>query len=626
VSTISITRSLAGLLAVFAILAIATVPAAPAAGSPPLADFHASPHVLSWQPLRQATEWTLRVAAPGGEVVAFASRGAAPTLTLQELADRLGDLPDGSYTWELSAALDVDPGTGRELRDARAQGLGKPPWVLEESRSLRQSGGFRVVDGRFHYDPDAVEPEVNETSELAAQGFDALRGVGVEPAADHAIFTTSGPFGPNGHGITDSLCVGAGCTTSEDYGTDTIRMRESNLRIAFDDSSTGTFPLRDWEILANDQADGGLERFSIRDVTTDDFPFTIEGASPEDALYIDDQGRVGMGTATPDQRLHVRHGDTPGIVLEQDTTQSFTARTWELAGNDGEFFLRDATAGSLALPLRIAAGAPRDSLVLSSDGKIGVGTDAPTNAIHVTGDDGATAMVIEETHATPDRRILLRLRNNGRAALALTDDDMETTWTLDNQHLGFGVSLSGSGFREFMVTNSGSVEILENAIVGNRVGVGTGTPTHPVHVVGSDGSAQIVVEENSTTVANRTLLELENNGQVTLALRRTDGADSWLVKALNGGFSVSTSGAASNQLQVGSDGAMRITDGSGNGLMALDASGNLILAGSLTQGGSPLRYQVEESEASGEEVDRLRERVATLEATVARLEALLTRR
>jgi hypothetical protein len=607
------------------------------------AGFSAQPGVLHWQPVRQAEEWSLRIAAPTGETVGFTSRGAAPVLTLHDLADRLGEVPDGSYTWELSASLDVDAGTGRALREARDRGIAAPPWVLEAGRELRRSGSFRVIHGSFHYDPDAVDPvtleeesgEAGVSMELA-EGFDALRGTAVPgPLNDRQTFDTTDPNFPgpaNGFGVRNSLCVGAGCQTAEDYGADTIRMRESTLRIAFDDSSTsgGSFPFQDWQILANDQTSGGLNRFSVYDQTADTVPFTVEGDAPGDALYVDDQGRVGVGTAAPDQRLHLRHGSAPGIVFEQDTTQSFAARIWELAGDDEEFFLRDVTNSS-ARPVRIAAGAPEDAMVLTGGGALGLGTGTPDHALHVLKSDGTAAVKIEETSFSASKRILLRLKSNGKVSATFANTADNTTWSLDNLTRGFAISLSGTNVNELLVTPSGSLEVLDDALVGDRLGVGTATPAAPLHLTRSDGTAQALVEELSATTANRNLLELKNNGPVTMVLRRTDGGDSWTVKALDGGFSIGRSGDSSNQFQVSADGNVTVTNGAGTALMSLDGSGNLTLLGSLTQNGSPLRYEAprtaahREDEGSADRVVALETELAALRAEMAALRAEMER-
>jgi hypothetical protein len=53
-----------------------------------------------------------------------------------------------------------------------------------------------------------------------------------------------------------SLCVGVDCVTSETYNFDTIRLKENNLRIHFNDTSVGSFPTNDWRIVINSTASG----------------------------------------------------------------------------------------------------------------------------------------------------------------------------------------------------------------------------------------------------------------------------------------------------------------------------------------------------------------------------------
>jgi len=70
--------------------------------------------------------------------------------------------------------------------------------------------------------------------------------------------------------ISSSLCVGVECVEGEDFGFDTIRLKDDNPQIRFfDTSSTSSFPSNDWLIGANDDTNAGLPRFFIKDVTGD---------------------------------------------------------------------------------------------------------------------------------------------------------------------------------------------------------------------------------------------------------------------------------------------------------------------------------------------------------------------
>lgn len=57
----------------------------------------------------------------------------------------------------------------------------------------------------------------------------------------------------------------------------------------------------------------------------------------------------------------LKSGDTPGLRLLQTNNSGFTPQTWDVAGNEANFFVRDLTGGS-RLPFRIRPGAPTSSL------------------------------------------------------------------------------------------------------------------------------------------------------------------------------------------------------------------------------------------------------------------------
>lgn len=127
--------------------------------------------------------------------------------------------------------------------------------------------------------------------------FATLLGPGVDAAradqviADDAI-------------VQGSFCTGFDCVDGEVFPYDMIRLKENNLRIVFRDAGVGGIG-GDWQLTANDSANGGQNRFSFDDLTSGTIPFRIDGAAPTDSLHLTSTGRLGVGTATPASALHV---------------------------------------------------------------------------------------------------------------------------------------------------------------------------------------------------------------------------------------------------------------------------------------------------------------------------------
>jgi hypothetical protein len=173
--------------------------------------------------------------------------------------------------------------------------------------------------------------------------------------------------------VAGSACIGQDCVNGEVFSFDTIRLKENNLRIKFQDtSSSSSFPSNDWQITANDSSNGGMNKFSIDDIDGAKTPFTIEAGAPDAGIYLDNSGLLGLGTSTPAVPLHQKSGNTPAHRFEQDISGGFTAQTWDIGGNEINYFIRDVTNGS-TLPFRLFPGAPSDSFTISATGAVVLG-------------------------------------------------------------------------------------------------------------------------------------------------------------------------------------------------------------------------------------------------------------
>ncbi|MEX0347714.1 MAG: hypothetical protein AB3N20_22525 [Rhizobiaceae bacterium] len=185
--------------------------------------------------------------------------------------------------------------------------------------------------------------------------------------------------------IQGSACVGFDCNTGESFGFDTLRLKENNLRIHFNDTSTSaSFPSNDWRIVANDSSNGGGNYLAIEDSTAGRQVFRVDAGAPANSLRVDNVGDVGIGTSNPVLELHVVDGDSPTLRLEQNGSSGFTPQTFDLVSNEANFFIRDVTNGS-QLPFRIKPGADSDSLFIAANNNVGIGTDSPSGKLHTRG-------------------------------------------------------------------------------------------------------------------------------------------------------------------------------------------------------------------------------------------------
>jgi len=231
--------------------------------------------------------------------------------------------------------------------------------------------------------------------------------------------------------VQGSECIGFDCVSGESFGFDTLRLKENNLRIKADDTSaTSSFAQNDWQLTFNETANGGLNKFSIDDITGGKTPFTIEAGAPSNSLYVDDGGKLGVGTSAPAVEVHVVDGDSPTLRLEQDGSSGFGAQVWDMASNETNFFIRDTTNGS-TLPFRIRPGAPTSSIDISADGDVGIGTASPLDDLHIS-DAGPARLRLTNTSITPDAVKANHWSFNSNGTLRISADADAPEFILDN--------------------------------------------------------------------------------------------------------------------------------------------------------------------------------------------------
>ncbi|HEV8369678.1 MAG TPA: tail fiber domain-containing protein [Pyrinomonadaceae bacterium] len=333
---------------------------------------------------------TLTISGPDGRV--FTREFKSGSTIDFTLSDNDGArLPDGVYTYELRLAAASLSKLAKEARRDDA------PEALRASRkqsngdALVQSGSFSIVNGAT-YVPGAIEGNGRRAANEGGGQSNLATPFAVIPKTRHHHPAPAMMFDfviADDLIVQGSACVGLDCVNGEVFGFDTIRVKENNTRIQFDDTSTSAgFATNNWQIRANSSASGGASFLAFVDQggtgnsETGTIVFEVDAGAPANSLRVSSGGNVGVGTATPVLDVHVNTTDTPAMRFEQNNSGGFTAQTWDVAANEANFFVRDVTSGS-RLPFRIRPGAPTSSIDIAANGFVGIGTASPTRQLQV---------------------------------------------------------------------------------------------------------------------------------------------------------------------------------------------------------------------------------------------------
>jgi hypothetical protein len=445
-------------IVVFTALILAALQTVVSAQTPgqKLANISARGASVRWDVTSPHAGVTVTISAPDGQV--FRKEFPAGSSPEFVLSDKEGNrLADGQYTYEIRLAPILGAGVKEELAASRERGDdAKVERDLRKrgslpARSLVESGTFTIQNGSVIVAGAAEEPQATRKT-VGQQRSSAVPSGNTEARLrQHRLALRAIPDQviPDDLIVQGSACIGLDCVNNESFGFDTIRLKENNTRIKFDDTSTSTgFPNHDWQLTANDSASGGANKFSIEDITAATVPFTVTGSAPTNSVFVDSTGRVGFRTSTPVLDLHVNTSNTPAMRLEQNNSGGFTAQTWDIAGNEANFFVRDVTGGS-RLSLRIRPGAPTSSIDINASGNVGIGTASPAQKLHLLL-SGATD------------NVLLAIQNGTRQ------------WTL-------GIN----GASDFFRITDQTAGVARLTILNNgRVGIGTTAPDQVFSVNG----------------------------------------------------------------------------------------------------------------------------------------------
>ena len=309
-----------------------------------IANVSSSGSSVRWDVSASNAGLTLTISAPDGQVFRKEFKGSTAEF---RLVDNQGEkLPDGQYAYELrvvpvlSAEIKETLSKAREkgndadvARDLRKRGM--LPTPLVESGGFAILNGSAIVAGALEEKSSRTVGKVTEQPRVSR----AMTTTSLFRRQRHHAFLNPLPDFPIADDliVQGSACVGLDCVDGEAFGFDTIRVKENNTRIQYDDTSVSAgFATNNWQIRANAQGSGGgsflafVDQGATGNSETGTLVFQVDAGAPANSLRVSSSGNVGVGTATPVLDVHANTSDTPAIRLEQNNTGGFTAQNWDI--------------------------------------------------------------------------------------------------------------------------------------------------------------------------------------------------------------------------------------------------------------------------------------------------------
>ena len=266
--------------------------------------------------------------------------------------------------------------------------------------------------------------------------------------------------------------------------------------------------------------EAGTRRAYINYVSASNYLSITTEESGSDIALMPLAGSVGIGTATPDTKLHVYYAspsptmasitranlDNLGILVEDSSLDNNNGEitcgiTFGYVGESSSAIASVDEGGSGASGLGFVTGtiaSVAERLRITNNGNVGIGTAVPEYPLHISGADSAIYLV-----GSDQGRIILQ----------------DTGATSNSQ--AFDI-VSKEDKLHFRRLNNGrdSVQATVMALSGDKVGIGTTSPDTKLHVL--DSAAPGVSPYNSTG------LTVENNGRANIHILHPNGSDGYL--------------------------------------------------------------------------------------------------
>ena len=298
-------------------------------------------------------------------------------------------------------------------------------------------------------------------------------------------------------------------------------------------------------------------------------------------------GNVGIGTTTPTRTLDVRgstlisgsfSGIAPNALILDNTDSSGNPSIMRMifsgeGGNEALQIGMYSSPTTKPVYFQSTQGSGWGNIVFQKNGgSVGIGTDSPSNKLHVAQDlgSGGTLVHFNNTNATYSQNMYLSFNSS-----------KDVTWS---QGSSSGGTVYNTGTRGHSFQVNGTTNVVFNG--SGNVGIGTLNPTQALTVEGAISASGNIYTEGSLMLDGVDGLRFNQGGSSVFSptpgifYSGTSG-QGWYFQVPNNGqekFSFKLGGTSAGR-------EFRVVDPSWNPLFQVQGTGDAIIANNLTVGG-----------------------------------------
>ena len=257
---------------------------------------------------------------------------------------------------------------------------------------------------------------------------------------------------------------------------------------------------------------------------------------------VDNSGNVGIGTAAPDDKLHIygddnqlrfqsQRSDKPEINFGWSGTDAENFTMWDFHSNHRAFlygrkYTASTTLNGLAGWHFYANGST--ALRIDSDGYVGIGTTSPQGALHVAGSSGSS-------NTSKALGVHMGVYSSAFAHIEIVCSGSNTGW-IDFKN----ANTTGNGDHTDRIRGGdGNLTFITDVVERMRinpsgnVGIGTNDPTHRLHI-GPKDNDHIYLASSNNSYGWKLDTDDQGAGEVPFRIRaRSNNVDTTCVTIRN---------------------------------------------------------------------------------------------